>query len=332
MNSDTPSFKDLTTFRVGGNIRTVVHAKMTQEIIDAVKDADQKKIPLIILGGGSNILPRDEPFEGIVVVVETKDVLYEEAENSVRIIADAGVVWDELVEETVRRGLWGFENLSGIPGSVGAAPIQNIGAYGTDIAKTVAWVEVYDRHQQNIRVLQSTELAFEYRNSFLKKNPQQFAVLRVAFMLQKEGVPNISYKDLALRFGDETPTLENIRSAVLEIRHTKFPDLRIFGTAGSFFMNPILTQEEFSFVQTIFPDIPNFPEALGTKISLAWLLDRMNLKGFRVGGARVWENQPLVIVTDTSATAHDVRALATQIQEKIFARTHIRITPEVNIF
>ena len=288
----------------------------------------------MILGGGSNVLAPSGAYPGTVIIPSFDCIIFEMAdENTVRVTADAGAQWDALVAESVERGLWGFENLSAIPGTVGAAPIQNIGAYGMDVSETIDWVEVYDRAQQTVRRLANIELEFSYRNSTLKKERGRFVVLRVSFLLSHAPNPKLSYRDLALRFQEKpSPSLAEIRQAVIEIRADKFPSLGVFGTAGSFFMNPVLNEREVEKLLAEYPELPHFPAEGGVKVSLAWILDNViRAKGARLGGAFVWDRQPLVIATDDTATADDVRALMRTVQRKVRDMTGIVIVPEVYV-
>ena len=325
-------FRELTTFRVGGPVENYIRAADAAEAVHIIKRCDAAHEPLLIIGSGSNILPSDDGFSGTVLTLVESNIAYEDVEGGrVRVTADAGVNWDALVADTVARGLWGLENLSAIPGAVGAAPIQNIGAYGAEVSDTIEWVEAYDRHEQVIRRMVNSELDFGYRTSVFKKNPARFLVLRVAFLLSRAPMPNIAYKDLSARFGENiSPPIADIREAVREIRAGKFPDLTRYGTAGSFFLNPVLSREAAVTFLARFPNALHFESESGTKISLAWILDHIvGAKGMRSGGAFVWDKQPLVIATDAQATSRDVRALAHMLTKKVFEATEIHIVPEV---
>jgi len=328
-------FKECTTLRVGGTIARVLRPRSMEECSALIEALDAGGTPVLVLGGGSNVLAPDNGFDGTVVIPSFSEIRFEDAaSHGMRVIADAGVPWDALVQKTVERELWGLENLSGIPGNVGAAPIQNIGAYGTDVSKTIERVEVYDRTEKKVHTLVSADVQFGYRTSVLKKERGRFVVLRVSFILSPNQNPNLSYKDLRERFGKEAhPSLSALREAVIAIRAGKFPDLAHYGTAGSFFLNPVLSGKEADAFLSRYPNAPHFPGEGGVKFSLAWILDSIvKAKGLRVGGAFVWDRQPLVIATDSSgATAEDVRVLMRIIQEKVFDATRIRIQPEVHI-
>lgn len=327
------TFRDLTTLKVGGTVSRVERPETHASCIANITECDVQKKTALVLGGGSNVLASDDPFNGVVIIPSFDSIRFEKKnERTVRVIADAGVMWDALVAAAVERDVWGLENLSSIPGTVGASPIQNIGAYGADVSATIEWVEVYDRTQKKVRTLPNVELQFGYRTSFLKNERDRFVVLRVSFLLSRVPKPNVHYTDLKTRFGeDPNPSLYAIRDAVIEIRNGKFPDRAMYGTAGSFFMNPILSQSVATEFLANHQTAPQYPDdSGGVKLSLAWILDHVvGAKGMRIGGAFVWDKQPLVIATDTHATATDVRALAKHLQEKVFETTRIAIVPEV---
>jgi UDP-N-acetylmuramate dehydrogenase len=246
----------------------------------------------------------------------------------------AGESWDKVAEHATGQKLWGVENLSGVPGTVGGAVVQNIGAYGASLSQTLQWAEAFDMQTGELRRLSSKECAFDYRDSVFKREDGRYVVLRAALRLSEEPAPNISYKDLAQRFRDSSLDISELRRAVLQIRAAKFPDLTKEGTAGSFFKNPLLPQEDARKLQAEHPGMPLFdlPESPEVKVPLAWLLDHaLQLRGYRMGAARLFERQPLVIAADRGATAKEVRALAEFVQKKVQEAFGIEIEPEVRI-
>ena len=324
------TFADITTLRVGGAVGSIERVPTIDALVEAVRTYKENEKEFLIVGGGSNILAHDDTYPGTVIIPEARTITYEENGDTVTVVTEAGVVWDDLVGETVDRGLWGLENLTDIPGNVGAAPLQNIGAYGADVAQTISWVEVFDTKMLETRKLTNRELNFGYRTSIIKVERPRYVVLRVAFQLTKQGTPNTEYKDLQQVFGVTTPSQQEVREAVRAIRKSKFPDLKKYGTAGSFFMNPTISEDEYKTLTQKYPDVPAFPVPEGCKLSLAWILDHVvGAKGMSVGGAHVWHKQPLVIATDSGTRAHDVRTLTQQLTQKVFNATHIRIVPEV---
>lgn len=325
----------LTTFCVGGAARFLARVQTIDEVREALAFARGKQLPIFVLGGGSNILVDDAGFEGLVIKIELVGIEREQQGGEMLLIAGAGESWDALVARAVADGLWGLENLSGIPGSVGGAVVGSIGAYGAAVEEHVLWAEVLDGATGEIKKMPRAECRFDYRDSFFKHDGGRHIVLRAAFALSSTGAANRSYKDVALRLKEvESPTLAEIRSAIVEIRKGKFPDISLEGTAGSFFKNPILSNSEAQALAQQYPDMPLFdlPESSGTKVPLAWLIDRvLNLKGLAVGGARLFERQPLVIAVARGTPAADVRALAGKVTSKVQEKFGINIEPEVKI-
>ncbi len=295
--------RDLTTLKIGGTARYFCSAATVEEFAEAVSFAREKKVPAVVLGGGSNVLIASGEINALVVKVEIKGVEWEEgkdilkfrhsdistsqhiapsqspkvpkSQNDILVIAGAGESWDGLVEQAVKRGLWGIENLSGIPGTVGAAPIQNIGAYGTEIRDVLEWVEAFNTKTGRVRRISNRECFFGYRDSMFKTpNGKALVITRVALRLSKTGKPNLEYTDLKSRISnsqflisDETGekrnengiTSSDVRIAILEIRSRKFPDLKTCGTAGSFFKNPIIPKTQFDELKKKYPELPGFP-------------------------------------------------------------------------
>lgn len=329
----------LTTFRIGGAARFFVEARSVADIEEAVafaegKNADGKILPVFVLGGGSNILVSDNGFDGLVIKNELRGLSEEEDVNNVRMIAAAGEDWDEFVKFTVEdRGLYGLENLSMIPGTVGASPVQNIGAYGAEAKDTIEWVEVYNPSTKSIEKITNTDCRFGYRDSVFKHERKNNIILRVAFLLKKKGRLALGYKDLRKYFEGRVgmPSLCNVRDAIIKIRAAKFPDLSKIGTAGSFFKNIVVLKSEYKELFLKFPGIFSFPvDETRVKISTAWILDKIcGYKGVRHGDVGVYENQALVLVNFGNGTAADVKAMADEIIASVKEKMGITITPEV---
>lgn len=323
--------------KIGGIARYFCSVDTEQTLEAAFQFAREKKVPVVILGGGSNVLIGSGEINALVVRIALKGVEWRDEKETMLVVAGAGESWDGLVAEAVRRGLWGIENLSGIPGTVGAAPIQNIGAYGTEIKETIEWVEVFDTKTGKLRRLSNKECAFGYRDSLFKRpEGKSLVVTRVALCLKKNGVPNLEYKDLKAYFAnDGNPSLDDIRSAILEIRSKKFPDLKKFGTAGSFFKNPIVSKEKFSELKKKFPDLPGFElrikdKGLRIKVPLAWILDNVcHFKGYKKGNVSLFSSQPIVLVQDGNASYFEIEAFAKEICDRVKVETGIDIEWEV---
>ncbi len=325
----------LTTFRTGGPLRFLLTIESTEEISAAVDFASKQGLPLIVLGHGSNMLAPDSGLQAVFLRLEMQTITSVINDTGVMLSAEAGVTWDTLVASAVENGWWGLENLSAIPGTVGAAVVQNIGAYGAAISERVVSVDVFDTKSRNIRTLTANECQFGYRTSVFKKEIDRYIIIRVALLLSSVPVPNLTYRDLSRAFkGMTEPSLTSIREAVKKIRQDKFPSLSDFGTAGSFFLNPILTEGVTEELSKRYPDMPLFPlPEGGVKIPLAWIFDRaLSLKHERSGKAFLWEKQALVLTAEAGATSDDVIALASRIAHAVFDKTGIRITPEVRLF
>jgi len=322
--------KSYTTFHIGGEAAYFTDVRSRSELGEAVSFAKKEKLPLFVLGGGSNILVSDSGFPGLVVRMSFSGISFEERDGSVEAIAAAGESWDDFVSESVKRNLWGLENLSGIPGTVGATPIQNVGAYGVEVKDVLSSVELFDTETLDVRNMGNQECFFGYRDSFFKREEgKRYIVTAVSFCLSKTPAPILSYRDLMNRFSGTTPVLSEIRDAVLSIRSKKFPDLSRFGTAGSFFKNPILPYGAYEKLKHRFPDMPAFSTDGGVKISLAYLLDALSLKGEREGDVGTFERQPLVIVNFADASAADVDAFAKKIEAIVKDSTGIVLEREV---
>src|SRR6185437_3970041 len=325
----------LTTFKIGGPAAFFTTVTSLEELEEVIVFAKAKSLPKLILGGGSNILISDAGFEGLVIQIRIQGI---EIEEEV-LVASAGENWDAVVLRACEENLWGIENLSNIPGTVGGAVVQNIGAYGAALSESLKWAEVLDTQTGEVVRYINSECKFEYRDSVFKHNTD-LVVLRAALQLSREPKPNTSYKDLAALFSPASPSLGGsidvgaVRSALIGIRKGKFPDLSQEGTAGSFFKNPIVTAGEAALLKQTYPDMPLFamPETSGVKVPLAWLLDHvLQLKGTSVGGARLYEKQPLVIAAKFGTHTSDVLALAEKVKQEVKEKFQISIEEEVKI-
>ncbi len=320
-----------TTFHIGGPARYFIEAKSDDDIREALEFAREKKLPLFVLGAGSNVLVPDEGVQAVVlkIAITNLDI------RCPRLIVGASARWDDVVDTAVARGLFGIENLAGIPGFVGGAIVQNIGAYGAELAPVVEYVDAINRVTGASVRLSREQAEFGYRTSLFKEK-KDFIIMRVALALTAQGELNISYPDLirAREAGVALATPGDVAQAVRAIRANKFPSDGETGTAGSFFKNPIVSKTKADELASRFPELPMFPQGDGTtKISLAWILDHaLSLKGLTKGGARLYEKQPLVIVTQEGAMASDVDALARNVAQRVYDATGISIEREVETF
>ena len=324
-----------TTFKIGGPARFFCDVHSTTELIEAVAFAKEHALPIFVLGGGSNVLIADEGFPGVVLHMVIDECTWEESGEHVVVTAGAGVVWDTLVAASVARGYSGLENLSAIPGSVGASVIQNIGAYGAEVATVVESIVVYDMKREALRELTRADCAFGYRDSIWKhESGSGLIVTHVRFRLAKQGVANIAYKDLQEFFahaGVDRPTPQEVRDAVTRVRLGKFPDLAMYGTAGSFFKHPIVSAAVTQRFLQKFPDAPAF--AVGedkVKLSAGWIIDHvLALRGVREGNVGTWEKQALVLVNYGGARAIDVLHFARMINGRVYDAAEIVFEMEV---
>ncbi len=455
---------DLNTFKIKSVAKYFVVVKDIDELKQAVDFAKQNQLPVFVLGGGSNILLSDEGVNGLVIKMEIKGItflsslrdfpepnfstaqLVEPLKNlaqenhdslvsskTIQVIASAGEIWDDLVKQTIEKGLYGLENLSYIPGTVGASVVQNIGAYGVEVKDVIDWVEVFDIKTSKIKKVTGNFCDFGYRDSIFKKSEgKNLIVIRVAFNLQKNGKLKTDYKDIqeyfenksfwitssqaprkddskaivddeklcfssslrkkknflsflrakrnfllflreversettkqssvfcpfvrlcerseaiqrflffcsslrAKRSNSENPktTLKELRNAIIKIRKNKLPDWKKIGTVGSFFKNPIVTEEQLNKLLEKYPELPHYKSGVSDipqfKIPLAYILDKiLELKGIKEGNVGLYENQPLVLVNFGNATFEEIKNFAQKIQKKVKQETGLDIDFEV---
>ena len=314
----------LTTLGVGGATRFFVQAESTGDVEDAVAFARGRKLALFVLGGGSNLLVSDRGWDGLVLRVGISGI--EERADGKTTIFDvgAGVDWDEFVADAVARKCGGIECLSGIPGSVGGTPVQNVGAYGQEVSETIVSVPAFDLAENRVRELKAAQCGFSYRASVFNSNQRgRYIILRVVYRLARNVAPGLGYADLQKHFaGRGTPTLGEVRKAVLEIRASKGMVLRQGdpGTAGSFFKNPVLSalqhEELVRRAAARGLEVPSYP-ALESKrkVSAAWLVENSGFrKGYVRGRAGISSKHALAIVNLDGATAAEIVALKDEIQ------------------
>jgi UDP-N-acetylmuramate dehydrogenase len=327
------------TFKVGGKADFFVAVTTLEELKDALAYSDEKGLPVHILGGGSNTLFSDEGFRGLVIKIDIKGFVFKEEHEAHVIEVGAGEDWDYIVRETGARGIIGFENLAFIPGTVGGAVVQNIGAYNREIGAFVHSVEVYDREKKKVQTLTHADCHFKYRHSIFKeKKAAHLIVTRVVFKLLTSDTLKTTYPELHSFLEtqykkEEILNADMVRSAVTMLRTKKLPSLSDYGTAGSFFKNPIIEDGKISLLKARFPELPVWNVGLGkSKIPAAYLIDKIALlKGEIVGGASLWNLQALVIVTNTSATSQDVYTLKEKIKKVVLEKTGITLEEEVCI-
>ncbi len=285
------------------------------------------------IGEGSNLLFLGD-FNGVILhsAIGGVEVIRED-EESVWVEAGAGVDWDAFVEYCVKKGWGGVENLSLIPGEVGAAAIQNIGAYGTEVSDCITEVWAYSVETGEKRSFSNAECCYDYRNSFFKQpeNKGRYFITQVVFRLSKQPTYNIEYGNLKEILKGKPVNLETVREAVIEVRESKLPDPKVVGNAGSFFMNPYICKEHLIGLQKQYPKLPFYPvDDQVVKIPAAWLIDQCGWKGKSLGGAAIHEKQPLVIINQNKATGDEIALLAEKVRESVKDKFGIELRPEVN--
>jgi len=319
---------DLTTLAVGGPIDRLVEVTDAADLVGAVRDADEAGRPLLVLGGGSNVVAPDEGWPGDVVLVRSRGI----ARDGATLTVQAGEPWDDLVASTVDQGLAGMEALSGIPGATGATPIQNVGAYGQEVAQTITAVRVWDRGEKAERLLTPAGCGFAYRDSRLKREPGRFVVLDVTFALEASSVSRpVGYAELARKLGvelGETAPLADVRAAVLDLRRGKGmvldpadPDSR---SAGSFFTNPIVPAAH------AVDGCPSWPAGDGqVKLSAAWLVQSAGFgKGTRRGNVGTSSRHSLALTTEPGATATELLQFADHVVRAVREQFGVTLVPE----
>ena len=327
---------NFTTLGVGGPAAEIIKVKTEEELIAAIKAGDASKTPLLILGGGSNVLISDSGFAGTVIKVETTGNSFEiDACSGGTLTVSAGTDWDEFVAFTIEKGLANLESLSGIPGTVGGAPIQNIGAYGHEVSEVIARVRTFDRKAQAVKTFTASQCEFGYRNSIFKTDANRYVILDVTFQLRiGEASLPIGYVELAKELGVEIGArvaITKVRNAVLKLRSAKG---MLIGegikSAGSFFMNPVL---EKSIAEKLPSDAPRWPMSDGrVKTSAAWLMEHAGVsKGDQLAGAQISPKHVLALSNAGDATAKDLIALAKSAQEKVRAKFGITLQTEVQL-
>lgn len=287
--------------------------------------------PLLFMGGGSNLLFLNN-YSGTVLhsVIDNINIVAED-DNSVSVRVGSGVVWDDFVAYCVEKGWWGVENLSLIPGEVGASAVQNIGAYGVEVKDVLQSIEAISVDDLSKRIFTNAECNYAYRDSIFKKSLKgKYVITYVTYRLSKKANPNIGYGALKSVLA-ENPSLKEIRDAIIAVRNSKLPDPKVYGNAGSFFMNPVIPMEQFVALQSRYPDIPSYPASDGyIKVPAGWLIEKSGWKGKSLGNAAVYEKQALVLINRGGATGMEIKHLADTVIADIKEIFGITLHAEVN--
>jgi UDP-N-acetylmuramate dehydrogenase len=329
------SLKNFNTFGVDASAKFFVEINHKDELSELFMDPQWKDTKTLVLGGGSNMLLIND-FDGLVIRMNIRGIEHRINHNEVFIEAGAGEVWNDLVKFCVIRGYAGLENLSLIPGSVGAAPIQNIGAYGVELKDVFYSCCAFELATGSFKTFSKTDCRFGYRESIFKEElKDKYIIVSVKLNLSLIPNLNLSYgaigQELAAR-GITSPTIKDVSQVVSHIRVSKLPDPSTIGNAGSFFKNPVITTEAFTALQAMFPDIVHYPAAAGSiKLAAGWLIEQCGWKGKIVGHTGTWKNQALVLVNHGGATGSEVYTLSSQIIDSVYTKFGITLQREVNI-
>jgi len=319
------------TFHMEASTRYWADFESVDELCMLLKDNRFVDLPIFAVGGGSNLLfTKDYP--GLLIHSAIKSIETIENDDNVQVRVGSGLVWDDLVAYAVEHGWSGMENLSGIPGEVGASPVQNIGAYGSEAKDSIILVEALNVETLELKNFTNADCRFGYRDSIFKNElKNKFIVCYVTYNLSKDFKPNLKYGDLHERLEKAGGiNLKNVRKSILEIRNAKLPDPQITGNAGSFFINPEIPKIQFEELKVLYPEMPYWPvnETL-VKISAAWCIDKVGWKGKTLGNSAVHDKQALVLVNPGNAVAADILKLSDRIIQDVKVQFGISLRPEV---
>ncbi len=332
--SENISLKPYHTFATEAKARYFAIFTDVQELNVLLKDKRFAGLPCLILGGGSNILFTQD-FDGLVLQNNIRGVdILREDKSSHFVKVGGGENWDDFVAYCVNQGWGGLENLSYIPGNVGAAPIQNIGAYGTEVKESIQLVQTLNKENQLPISYTNSDCLFDYRSSIFKNQLKGKRIItHVVFTLSKKPRFNLNYGILYETVSSKGPVnLNNIRQSVIEIRKNKLPDPKKTGNAGSFFKNPVVDKKAFGTLQSAYPDIPSYTlQNKKYKLPAGWLIDKLGWKGYREGDAGVHPKQALVLVNYGNATGKEILQLSKKIHDSVRSKFGINLAYEVNI-
>ncbi|WP_373776989.1 UDP-N-acetylmuramate dehydrogenase [Glaesserella sp.] len=317
------------TFHLPAKAQQIIVFDTQEQLLAEWQKAYQAEQPVLLLGQGSNVLFLED-FDGTVLVNQLKGITQREDQQFHYLHIAGGENWHELVQWTLAQGMGGLENLALIPGVVGSAPIQNIGAYGVEFERVCDYVDVLNLKNGEILRLTKQACRFGYRESIFKQQYRDhYAIVAVGIKLAKAWQPVLNYGSLA-QFDPQKVTPTEVFDEVCAVRRSKLPNPDEVGNAGSFFKNPVVDFEKFQQIQTACPTIPSYPQADGSvKVPAGWLIDQANLKGYQIGGAAVHTKQALVLINKENATGADVLALAREVRRRVREQFSIELHPEV---
>ena len=329
------SLKEHNTFGIDAKCRRFIEFEDDEEAFEVAEILRKSALPYIIIGGGSNLLLTKD-FDGIVVRSGIKGHYFEEDFTCERMTCGSGEVWDDMVATSIKAGYYGLENLSLIPGDVGASAVQNIGAYGVEAKDFILCVWMVEIATGKPWMIGNEECEYGYRQSRFKQDwKNRFLITRVTYGLARTFRPRLDYGNIRSeleRRGITEPTAEQVRDVIIDIRNAKLPDPKVEGNAGSFFMNPIVTRNRYEKLAALYPDMPHYKvDSRHEKIPAGWMIEQCGWKGKSLGRAGVHDKQALVLVNRGGATGAEIVALSDAIRKDVKARFDIDIHPEVNI-
>ena len=335
MIRENVSLQPYNTFGLEAKARFISEVKSVEDVLNILKDESLNQLPRLILGGGSNILLTQD-YDGLVILNRISGItVIEEDDDSVLVEVGAGESWHDLVTNCVKNGWGGIENLSLIPGSVGAAPMQNIGAYGVEIKDVFEQLTALDLSSLETHVFSSEECKFGYRESVFKRELKDlFMIITVRLRLNKNPVLNTSYGAIESELsnkGISDPSITDVSQAVINIRQSKLPDPKNLGNAGSFFKNPVIEQLTFDKLKDEFPGIPNYPAQNGIKLAAGWLVEQCGWKGKKIGNCGSHRDQALVLVNYGGSNGSEIFDLSEQIMQSVKEKFGIQLDREVNV-
>lgn len=324
----------LTTMHLGGIAREVATFSNKSELEEIISYAHTNHLPFFVIGGGSNIIAKGEEYPGIILLSKMEGFkTLDEDDEGVTLRIGAGEKWDNVVKRTVDMGLSGIEAMSGIPGTTGATPVQNVGAYGQEIANTLVQLEAFDTENEEWVTLDKDACHFAYRNSIFKDPSKRHHIITsVTLRLNKTTMQPPFYESLqryidSHNITDYSPA--SIREAVLAVRSNRLPDPSVIPNTGSFFKNPIVSKEVADKILETYPDMPHFPLEDGTvKLVAGWIMERSGLKGYSAHGMRTYQENALVVVNDCATTYRELEQFMQEIIEKVYEKFGVRLEQE----
>ena len=323
------SLKNNNTFGIDCRAAEFIEYNSVEDLQRVIPELKGRRV--LHIGGGSNLLFTGD-FPGVVLHSRIKGIdILDETDETVVIRVGAAEVWDDLVAYAVKNGWNGIENLSLIPGETGAAAVQNIGAYGTEVKDVILSVETLSLENGEMRTFSNAECGYAYRQSVFKKSLKgQYAVISVTMRLSKQFSPNVGYGNIRQALEGRELTASNVRQAIIDIRNQKLPDPKVTGNAGSFFVNPVVDADKFNDLRQQYPDMPYYEVEGGFKIPAGWLIEQAGWKGRALGRAAVHDRQALVIVNLGGASAAEIVRLSERVRKDVFSKFGVSISPEVN--